>query len=52
MQARSPSSRSRPISRPITAPSTEPTMIAAVLYRDFKRVRDDNLIVVVKTSEI
>ena len=28
-----------------------PTMIAAVLYRDFKRVRDDNLIVVVKTSE-
>ena len=28
-----------------------PTMIAAVLYRDFKRVWDDNLIVVVKTSE-
>ena len=28
-----------------------PMMIAAVLYRDFKRVRDDNLIVVVKTSE-
>jgi len=28
-----------------------PTMIAAVLYRDFKRVRDDNLIVVVKTSK-
>jgi anti-sigma regulatory factor (Ser/Thr protein kinase) len=27
-----------------------PMMIAAVLYRDFKRVRDDNLIVVLKTS--
>lgn len=28
-----------------------PTMIAAVLYRDFKRVRDDNLIVVLKTRD-
>lgn len=27
----------------------QPAMIAAVLYRDFKRARDDNLVVVVKT---
>jgi anti-sigma regulatory factor (Ser/Thr protein kinase) len=27
----------------------QPAMIAAVLYRDFKRVRDDNLVVVAKT---
>jgi anti-sigma regulatory factor (Ser/Thr protein kinase) len=28
-----------------------PAMIAAVLYRDFKRVRDDNLVVVLKTHD-
>lgn len=29
----------------------QPMMIASVLYRDFKRARDDNLVVVVKTTE-